>query len=215
MAFVSQKRTSVGKWLLVQSLMALTAAVFLCKAHQDCYNGGTWKNGTCLCNDGFTGKFCEKDACVQCPDGTRCLAFETCCLVSRWPHRFGCCPYGYGMCCPLSELPDMCCPTNSRCCPESAFGSVCCPVDSPVCCHTRNECCPRGTYCCRTRNCCYLDEICVDDDTMCLAQDGLKTPAIKSFSSSSKFLSLIRAGKPKTSMKNRVRIIEEDQVEKN
>ncbi|XP_074611490.1 uncharacterized protein LOC141865994 isoform X2 [Acropora palmata] len=60
MAFVSQKRTSVGKWLLVQSLMALTAAVFLCKAHQDCYNGGTWKNGTCLCNDGFTGKFCEK-----------------------------------------------------------------------------------------------------------------------------------------------------------
>jgi len=40
--------------------MALTAAVFLCKAHQDCYNGGTWKNGTCLCNDGFTGKFCEK-----------------------------------------------------------------------------------------------------------------------------------------------------------
>ena len=60
MAFVSQKRTSVGKWLLVQSLMALTAVVFLCKAHQDCYNGGTWKNGTCLCNDGFTGKFCEK-----------------------------------------------------------------------------------------------------------------------------------------------------------
>lgn len=60
MAFVSQKRTSVGKWLLVKSLTALTAAVFLCEAHQDCFNGGTWKNGACLCNDGFTGKFCEK-----------------------------------------------------------------------------------------------------------------------------------------------------------
>ncbi|KAK2569605.1 hypothetical protein P5673_005432 [Acropora cervicornis] len=134
-----------------------------------------WKMAACTVIDGTHSSrvlimLCLVDACVQCPDGTRCLAFETCCLVSRWLHRFGCCPYGYGMCCPVSELPDMCCPTNSRC---------------------------------------------VDDDTMCLAQDGLKTPAIKSFSSSRKFLSLIRAGRPKTSMKNRVRIIEEDQVEKN
>ncbi|XP_059085513.1 fibrillin-2-like [Tigriopus californicus] len=64
-----------------------------------CLNGGTCKDGECLCRPGYTGEYCQEPVCKQdCENGGRCIGPNRCACVYGYTGRYCEIDYRTGPC---------------------------------------------------------------------------------------------------------------------